>query len=161
MTAGDPVQWGGGVIRVQLPPGQALEQQEGIARWSPDSDAGAFTIVSGSPADGGADELLAAERADAQHVEVECDEETVRGGLSVRHVRYRTRRHTPRVVLGGGAHGARHAGDENVSSCNEFLFVADAERLVRLGYSVLADAPVGVREALQSAFDGVRIGDER
>jgi hypothetical protein len=161
MTAGDPVLWAVGVVRVQLPPGQALEQREGIARWSPDSDAGAFTVVSGSPEDGGADELLAAERAGAQDVKVEYDAETVRGGLRVRHTRYRTRRHTPRVVLAGGAHGARHAGDEDVSSCNEFLFVADGERLVRVGYSVVADAPAGVREALQSVFDGVRIGDER
>jgi hypothetical protein len=161
MSAGDPVPWTRGVVRVQLPPGQALEQREGIARWSPDSDAGAFTVVSGSQEEGGADELLAAERAGAQDIEVEYDEETVRGGLPVRHVRYRTRRHTPRVVLGGGAHGVRDAGGEDVSSCNEFLFVADGERLVRVGYSVLSDAPAAVREALQSAFDGVRIGDEQ
>jgi hypothetical protein len=161
MTAGEPVQWAGGVVRVLLPPGQALEQREGVARWSPDPDAGAFTIVSGSPDDGGADQLLAAERASAQDVEVECDEETVRGGIPVRHTRYRTRRHTPRVVLADAAQGARHVGDEDVSSCNEFLFVADGDRLVRVGYSVVADAPAAVREALTSVFDGVRIGGER
>jgi hypothetical protein len=161
MTAGEPVQWAGGVVRVRLPPGQMLEQREGVAHWSPDPDAGAFTIVSGSSDDGGADELLAAERASAQEVEVEYDEEMMRGGIPVRRTRYRTRRHTPRVVLDDAAHGARHVGDEDVSSCNEFLFVADGEQLVRVGYSVVADAPAGVREALKSVFDGVRIGGER
>lgn len=161
MTAGEPLAWAGGVVRIQLPPGQALEQSEGIARWSPAPDAGAFTIVSGPLDDGGADELLAAERAGAQEVEVECDEETVRGGIPVRHTRYRTRRHTARAVLADEAHGSRHVGDEDVSSCNEFLFVADGAQLLRVGYSVLANAPDGVREALKSVFDGVRIGGER
>jgi hypothetical protein len=161
MTAGEPAQSAGGVVRVELPQGQVLEQREGVARWSPDSNAGAFTIVSGPADDGGADELLDAERASAQDVEVEYDEETVRGGIPVRHTRYRTRRHTPRVVLSGGADGPRHSGDEDVSSYNEFLFVTDGERLVRVGYSVLADAPAGVREALQDVFEHVRVGDER
>ncbi|MGZ4245153.1 MAG: hypothetical protein ACXVSE_12765 [Solirubrobacteraceae bacterium] len=160
MTAGDAVQVAGGVVRVRLPPGQELEQHDGIARWSPDPAAGAFTVVSGAARDGGADALLAAERADSEEVEVEHDEEAVRGGLPVRHLRYRTRRHTPRVVLGGGD-APRHTGDEDVASVNEFLFVAGGERLVRVGYSVLADAPVAVRDALQWVLDAVRIGDER
>ncbi|MGZ4192229.1 MAG: hypothetical protein ACXVRW_07240 [Solirubrobacteraceae bacterium] len=160
MTAGDAVQVAGGVVRVRLPPGQELEQHDGIARWSPDPAAGAFTVVSGAAQDGGADALLAAERADSEEVEVEHDEEAVRGGLRVRHLRYRTRRHTPRVVLWGGD-APRHTGDEDVASVNEFLFVAGGERLVRVGYSVLADAPVAVRDALQWVLDAVRIGDER
>lgn len=160
MTAGDPVQVAGGVIRVQLPPGQELEHRDEVARWSPAPDAGAFTIVSGALEDGGADELLAAERAGAEEFEVERDEKTARGGLPVRHVRYTSRRHTPRVVLGAGDDGPRHAGDEDVASHSEFLFVTGPERVVRVGYSVLADAPVAVRQALQTVLDDVRIGDE-
>lgn len=160
MTAGDLVQVAGGVVRVQLPPGQALDQRDEVARWSPDPTAGAFTVVSGAPEDGGAEELLAAERAGAETLEVERDEQTERGGLLVRHVRYTSRRHTPRVVLAGGDEGPRHAGDEDVASLNEFLFVAAPRRLVRVGYSVLANAPPAMREALQSVLAGVRIGDE-
>jgi hypothetical protein len=154
------VQVAGGVVRVQLPPGQELEERDEIARWSPDPEAGAFTVVSGAPQDGGADELLAAERAGAETIEVECDDETVRGGLPVRHVRYTSRRHTPRVVLARGDGGPSHAGDEDVSSLSEFLFVAGPRQLVRVGYSVLADAPPAVREALQTVLAGIRIGDE-
>ena len=103
MTAGEPVQWAGGVVRVRLPPGQVLEQRGGrplVAgprrrcvhdrQWLPD--------------DGGADELLAAERASAEDVEVEYDEETMRGGIPVRRTALPTRRHTPRVVLDDAAH---------------------------------------------------------
>jgi len=160
MTAGDPVQVAGGVVRVQLPPGQTLDQRDAVARWSPDPAAGAFTVVSGAPQDGGADELLAAERAGAEEVAVQRDEETVRGGLSVRHVRYTSRRHTPRVVLAGGDTGPRHGGDEDVSSLSEFYFVAGPKRLVRVGYTVATDAPADVREALQHVLAGVRVGDE-
>ena len=155
------MQVAGGAIRVQLPPGQGLQQRDQVARWSPDIAWGAFTVVSGAPEDGGADELLAAERAGAERFELERDEETVRGGLPVRHVRYISRRRTPRVVLAGGDQGPHHTGGEDVTSHSEFLFVEDTERLVRVGYSVLAGAPADVRAALQTALDGVRVGDER
>ena len=159
MTAGDPVQVAGGDVRVTLPAGQELERREGVARWSPDPAAGAFTIVSGATEGGGADALLAAERAGAE-VDIEQDEETVRGGLRVRHVRYRSRRHTPRVALDGGDSGPRYAGDEDVSYDNEFLFVLHGGRIVRIGYAVLEQADADVRDALKAVLDEVRIGDE-
>jgi hypothetical protein len=159
MTAGDPVQVAGGAVRVVLPAGQELQEREGVARWSPDPDAGAFTIVSGAAEGGGADVLLAAERADGQ-VDVEQDEETHRGGLPVRHVRYRSHRHTPRVALDGGDAGPRYAGDEDVAYRNEFLFVVSGERIVRVGYAILEQAPAEVREALEAVLHQVRIGDE-
>jgi hypothetical protein len=103
--------------------------------------------------------LLAAEREGAE-VDIEQDEETVRGGLRVRHVRYRSRRHTSRVALDGGDAGPVYAGDEDVSYDNEFLFVHQGERIVRVGYAVLEQAGMGVRDALKAVLDGVRIGDE-
>ncbi len=64
------------------------------------------------------------------------------------------------MALDGGDAGPRYAGDEDVAYRNEFLFVVSGERIVRVGYAVLEQAPAGVREALEAVLHQVRIGDE-
>jgi hypothetical protein len=93
-------------------------------------------------------------------VDVEHDSSAERGGLPVRHLRYRSRRHTPRVVLDRGSEGLEHGGDEDVDSLTDVLFVRDGNTIVRVGYTVLASAPSETRDVLAETLDRVRIGNE-
>jgi hypothetical protein len=154
-----PVAVAGGTVRVMLPEGEDLEDHEGIVSWSPAPESGRFTVLRGAAQDGDGDELLAAERSDGE-VDVEHDSSAERGGLPVRHLRYRSRRHTPRVVLDRGSEGLEHGGDEDVDSLTDVLFVRDGNTIVRVGYTVLASAPSETRDVLAETLDRVRIGNE-
>ena len=159
--AGDwhPFDAAGGAVRVWLPAGAALADAEGVAWWSPDPELGAFSVVSGDPADGEGDALLAAEREGAE-VEVERDERFERGGLPGRRLRYRTRRETPRVVLAGGDAGPVYAGGESEQRLADLLLVTSGGRLVRVGYTVRDDAPPAMRADFAEALERVRLGSE-
>jgi hypothetical protein len=154
-----PVAVAGGTVRVMLPEGEDLEDHEGIVSWSPAPESGRFTVLRSAAQDGEGDELLAAERSDGE-VDVEHDSSAERGGLPVRHLRYRSRRHTPRVVLDRGSEGLEHGGDEDVDSLTDVLFVRDGNTIVRVGYTVLASAPSETRDVLAETLDRVRIGNE-
>jgi hypothetical protein len=154
-----PFEVAGGAVRVWLPPGQKLQDRDGIACWSPSAELGSFTVVSGPEGDGDGDALLEAERAGAE-VDVEQDERAERGGLPVRRLRYRTRRHTPRTVIDRGHDGPLYTGDEDVEYLTDVFLLRVGDRLVRVGYSVLATAPPQVRGALAEMLERVRIGDE-
>jgi hypothetical protein len=154
-----PVAVAGGTVRVMLPEGEDLEDHEGIISWSPAPEAGRFTVLSGPAQDGDGDELLAAERANGE-VDVEQDSSVDRGGLPVRHLRYRARFHTPRVVVDHGGRGLEHGGDEDVDYLTDVLFLRDRDTIVRVGYTVLASAPSEARDALAETLDRVRIGSE-
>jgi hypothetical protein len=154
-----PVAVAGGTVRVMLPEGEDLEDHEGIVSWSPAPESGRFTVLTGAAQDGDGDEMLAAERADGV-VDVEHDSSAERGGLPVRRLRYRTRRRTPRVVLDRGSPGSEHAGDEDIDSVTDVLFLRDGDTIVRVGYTVLASAPGETRDILAQTLDRVRIGSE-
>jgi hypothetical protein len=154
-----PVAVAGGTVRVMLPQGEHLEDHEGIVSWSPAPESGRFTVLRGAARDGDGDELLAAERADGE-VEVEHDSSAERGGLPVRRLRYRSRRHTPRVVLDRGPRGPEHGGDEDVDSLTDVLFLRAGDTIVRVGYTVLASAPSETRDILAQTLHRVRIGSE-
>jgi hypothetical protein len=159
-AAWDAVVAAGGAVTVLLPPGESLHEHDGIMAWPDGSGAGRFTVLSAPIAGGGGDELLTAERAGGE-VAIELDERSTRGGLGVRHLRYRVRRHEPRVVLDGGDAGPIHGGDEDVEYLSDFLLIERGTRLVRAGYAVRTDAPVALREALARIVRELRVGDER
>ena len=152
------VEAAGGAVRVWLPPGEALRDVDGIAYWSPDPRLGRFTVTSAEdPADG--DELLAAERA-AGRVELEADTAAQRGGLPVRRLRYRVLRHEPREVVDRGEQGPLHAGDQDVETLADMLFLRVGGRTVRVGYAVRTDAPAALRDLLAQVLDRTRVGCE-
>jgi hypothetical protein len=159
-AAWDVVEAASGVVTVLLPPGETLHEHDGIAAWPGGSGAGRFTVVSAPLEAGGGDELLAAERAGGD-VAVEIDERSSRGGLAVRRLRYRTRRHEPRVILDSGAGGPVHGGDEDAEYLSDFLLITAGPTLVRAGYAVRTDGPASLREALGEIMRRLRVGDER
>jgi hypothetical protein len=159
-AAWDAVETASGVVTVLLPPGETLHEHDGIAAWPDGAGAGRFTVVSGPLAAGGGNELLAAERAGGE-VTVELDESAVRGGLAVRHLRYRARRHEPRVILDGGDAGPIHGGDEDVEYESDFLLITAGQTLVRAGYAVRTDGPASLKETLDQVMRRLRVGDER
>lgn len=146
-------------MKVLLPPGETLHERDGVTAWPEGSAAGRFTVVSAPVTAGGGDELLAAERAGGD-VSVELDQPSTRGGLAVRRLRYRTRRHEPRVILDGGAAGPIYGGDEDVEYLIDFLLIHDGPTLVRAGYAVRTDGPADLRDALQQIMRELRVGDE-
>ncbi len=148
----------GGLVRVWLPPDETLQELEGVALWSPDSELGRFTVAS-AEGSGDGDALLAAER-DSGAVDVERDERLERGGLQVRRLRYRSRRHTPREVVRGPEGGRADVGGEDVETLADFLLLESGSRLVRAGYAVRTDAPEPLRAALAEVYDRLQIGDE-
>jgi hypothetical protein len=152
-----PFEVAGGAVRVWLPAGERLRDLDGVAYWSPDPELGQFSVASGEDGDG--DRLLAAERAGAD-VDLEEDERAERGGLGVRHLRYRTRRLTPRVVIDRGSAGPMHTGGEVVEHLADVLLLRPAGRLVRVGYSVRADAPDELRRTFAQVLERVRVGSE-
>jgi hypothetical protein len=149
----------GGTVRVMLPAGHEPEDRDGIVSWTPDPAAGRFTVLTGMLSDGDGDELLAAERSGGE-VDVEIDEDSQRGGLPVRRLRYRSRRHSDRVVLDRGSQGPEYAGDEDVESLADLLFVTDRDAIVRVGYSVLVGAAQATLDVLAETLARVRIGRE-
>jgi hypothetical protein len=146
-------------VTVLLAPGEMLHEHEGITAWPDGSPGGRFTIVSAPVAAGGGDQLLAAERAGGE-VAVQVDECSTRGGLPVRRLCYRTRRHEPRVILDGGAAGAIHGGDEDVEYVSDFLLIKVGPTLVRAGYAARSDVPADLRGALEQIMRTLRVGDE-
>jgi hypothetical protein len=148
-----------GVVRVWLPPGATLEEDDGYASWSPDPGLGRFSVTS-AEGGGGGDELLAAERDAGAVVEVEEDVRLERGGLAVRRLRYRSRRTTPREVIDRGAAGRMHGGEEDVETLADFVLIEAGGRLIRAGYVVEAHAAPEVTASLQAVSDRLEIGDE-
>jgi hypothetical protein len=147
----------GGLVRVWLPPDEALEEVDDFAIWSPDAELGRFTVASAEGSEDG-DALLAAERAHGE-VEVEEDARLERGGLEVRRLRYRSRRHTPREVV--RRRGERtDVGGEDVETLADFVLLHAGGRLIRAGYAVRGDAPEPLRTALEQVYDRLEIGDE-
>jgi hypothetical protein len=148
----------GGLVRVWLPLGETLEEIDGVAVWSPDEELGRFTVASAEGSSDG-DALLAAER-DYGVVEIEQDARLQRGGLQVRRLRYRSRRHMPREVIDRGEAGVAHVGGEDVETLADFLIFESGSRLVRAGYAVLTDAPEDLRSSFAEVYDRLEIGDE-
>ncbi len=148
----------GGLVRVWLPPDETLEEDDDFAMWSPDSELGRFTVASAEGSEDG-DALLAAERAHAD-VEVEEDARLERGGLQVRRLRYRSRRHVPREVVKRPGEDRTDVGGENVETLADFLLLQSGNRLTRVGYAVRADAPEPLRAALEQVYVRLEIGDE-
>jgi hypothetical protein len=150
------VQTAAGPVGVWLPAGEALEDVDGIAYWSPDPRLGRFTVISDDDPDG--DALLATERAHGE-VELEADERSRRGGLAVRRLRYRVRRTEPRdVVLVGGEQ--RDVGGAPAEHISDVLLIGDSGAGARAGYSVRADAPEDLRVQFVAVLDSVRVGGE-
>ena len=148
----------GGLVRVWLPRDETLQEIEGVALWSPDSELGRFTVAS-AEGSGDGDALLAAER-DSGAVEVEQDDRLERGGLQVRRLRYRSRHHTPREVVRRPEVGRTDVGGEDVETLADFLLVETGASLIRAGYAVRADAPEELRAALAQVYERLEIGDE-
>ena len=145
----------GGVVRVWLPPGETLEEVDGVGMWSPaDPALGRFTVTSAEGV-GDGDALLDAERSYGE-VEVEEDERSERGGVPVRHVRYRSRRDAPHKVVTGG----RVVGGEQVETLADFVLLESGGRLIRVGYAVRGDAPEALSESLEQVYRRLEIGDE-
>jgi len=150
------VQTAAGPVDVWLPPGESLDDVNGIAYWSQDPRLGRFTVISDEDPD--ADALLATERANGE-VELESDERSERGGLDVRRVRYRVRRTEPREVL-LGERGERHVGGTPAEHVSDVLLIGAGEAGARAGYSVRADAPPELRARFAEVLDRVRVGGE-
>jgi hypothetical protein len=148
----------GGLVRVWLPPDETLHEISGVAIWSPDSELGRFTVAS-SEGSGDGDALLAAERSFGD-VEVEHDERVERGGLQVRRLRYRSRRHAPREVVRSLEGDRAEVGGEEVETLADFVLFESGRRLVRAGYAVQSDAPETLQAALAQVYDRLEIGDE-
>jgi hypothetical protein len=148
----------GGLVRVWLPPDETLEEVDDFAMWSPDAELGRFTVASAEGSEDG-DALLAAERAHAD-VEVEEDARLERGGLDVRRLRYRSRRHAPREVVRRPGEGRSEVGGEDVETLADFLLLQAGGRLIRAGYAVREDAPEPLRAALAEVYERLEIGDE-
>jgi hypothetical protein len=151
---GEPhrLQTAAGPITVRLPDGAHLEDAGGLSYWTPDARLGQFTVA---PAAG--EDPLGADRGG--ELTVEADDTSRRGGLDVRHLRYRVRHTLPREVV-RTPEGRRHEGGTEVEHVGEVLRIGDGEAAVRVAYAVRADAPAAVREQLAAVLDGVRIGDE-
>ena len=150
------VQTAAGPVDVWLPPGELLDDVDGIAYWSPDPRLGRFTVISDEDPDG--DALLATERAHGE-VELEADERSRRGGLEVRRVRYRVRRIEPRdLVLVDGER--RDVGGALAEHISDILLIGDGAAGARAGYSVRADAPEELRARFAEVLDRVRVGAE-
>jgi len=143
---------------VWLPTDETLQEIDGVAIWSPDEELGRFTVTSAEGSEDG-DALLAAERGFGV-VEVEQDVRVQRGGLQVRRLRYRSRRHTPREVLDRGESGPAHSGGEDVETLADFLILESGSRLIRAGYAVRTDAPEALRASLAQVYARLEIGDE-
>jgi hypothetical protein len=148
----------GGIVRVWLPPDETLQEVDGVAIWSPDSELGRFTVATAEGSEDG-DALLTAERSFGD-VEVEQDERVQRGGLEVRRLRYRSRRHAPRQVVARREGGRTDVGGEDVETLADFLLFESGSRLIRAGYAVRTDAPKPLRAALAQVYDRLEIGDE-
>jgi hypothetical protein len=148
----------GGLVRVWLPPDETLEEVDDYAMWSPDSELGRFTVASAEGSEDG-DALLAAER---EHGDVEVDEDArlERGGLQVRRLRYRSRRHTPREVVRHVGEAQTDVGGEDVETLADFLLFQAGGRLIRAGYAVRTDAPEPLRAALAQVYERLEIGTE-
>jgi hypothetical protein len=149
----------GGVVRVWLPPGATLEEDDGYASWSPDPELGRFSVTS-AEGGGDGDALLAAEREAGAEVEVEEDARVERGGLAVRRLRYRSRRMTPREVIDRGVAGRMHSGGEDVETLADFVLMEVGGHLIRAGYVVQADAAPELSASLAAVYDRLEIGDE-
>lgn len=145
-----------GAVVVWLPPGGTLaERPGGLRYWSPDPELGRFTVASGEAS---GDDPLAAERAHGE-LAVEVDEELRAGGHVVRRLRYRVRRSEPHVLV-GAADGPRHAGGEDVEHVSDALLLCDGARLVRVGYTVRADAPADVRATFADVLARVELAGD-
>jgi hypothetical protein len=153
-----PVQAAAGAVRVWLPAGERLRDVGGMDYWSPDPHQGRFTVASGEVGDG--ERLLAAERAAGGNVTVELDEHDERGGLDVRHLRYRVYRQEPRVVVRGEDGERQHVGDVPVEHLSDVLLLHDGASVVRAGYTVRTDADPTLRAILAEVLDRVEVGSE-
>jgi hypothetical protein len=151
-----PLQTAAGPLEVWIPPGEALQDLDGVSYWSPDPRQGRFMIAPAPGEDG--DALLASERAGGA-LEVEADERSERGGLPVRRLRYRVRRELPREVVLGPA-GRRHEGGEEVEHLGDVLLIGEGPQTVRAGYAVRGDAPGELRARFAEVLDRLRIGSE-
>jgi hypothetical protein len=149
------VQTAAGPVDVWLPPGEALDDVNGMAYWSPDPRLGRFTVA--DDADDG-EALLELERAHGD-VEVEADERTSRGGADVRRLRYRVRRDEPREVV-VTPQGTQHTGGVPAEHVSDVLLIGSGGHTARAGYSVRADAPPELRAKFAEILDRIRIGGE-
>ena len=151
-------------VSVPAPVGAQFADLEGLPEparntsWSPGPGWGAFMVSTGDGPGHTADGFVAAEREEADAVEVERDEIVAGPAGPARRIALRSRRHEERVWVEGENGRPVEVPEHEAADELEFVFASGPQGApVRIGYRVPADAPEEVRALLRRMLDETRV----